>query len=33
MDQDAVKSMPMPVNEALKALVSMGKTEINLKAP
>ena len=32
MDKDSVKPLSMPVNEALKALVSMGKTEIDLKA-
>ena len=31
MDPDSVKPLSMPVNETLKALVSMGKTDINLK--
>jgi uncharacterized membrane protein len=31
MDPDSVKRLSMPVNETLKALVSMGKTDINLK--
>ncbi len=32
MDQKAVKPLSMPVNTTLKALVSMGKTEIDLKS-
>jgi len=32
MDRDSVKPLSMPVNETLKALVSMGKTDISLKA-
>jgi uncharacterized membrane protein len=31
MDEASVKPLSMPVNETLKALVSMGKTEIDLK--
>jgi uncharacterized membrane protein len=30
MDRDSVRPVSMPVNETLKALVSMGKTEIDL---
>lgn len=30
MDQDAVKPLEMPVNETLKALVALRKTEVNL---
>ncbi|HDO25875.1 MAG TPA: DUF502 domain-containing protein [Nitrospirae bacterium] len=32
MDKDSVKLLSMPVNESLKALVSMGKTDIDLKS-
>ncbi len=32
MDRDSVKQLSMPVNESLKALVSMGKTDIDLKS-
>ena len=31
MKEDSVKRLAMPVNEAIKALVSMGKTEIDLQ--
>jgi uncharacterized membrane protein len=31
MDEGSVKPLSMPVNETLKALVSMGKTDIDLK--
>ena len=31
IDKESVKPLAMPVNETLKALVSMGKTEIDLK--
>jgi uncharacterized membrane protein len=31
MDEASVKTLSMPVNDTLKALVSMGKTEIDLK--
>ena len=31
MDKNSVKPLSMPINEALKALVSMGKTDIKLK--
>ena len=31
MDKESVKPLKMPVNETLKALVSMGKTDIDLK--
>jgi uncharacterized membrane protein len=32
MDKELVKPLAMPVNETLKALVSMGKTEIDLES-
>lgn len=32
IDKESVKPIAMPVNETLKALVSMGKTEIDLKS-
>ncbi len=32
MRQDSVKRLAVPVNEAIKALVSMGKTEIDLRS-
>lgn len=32
MDRELVKPLAMPVNETLKALVSMGKTEIDLES-
>lgn len=32
MDRDSVKPLNMPVNETLKALISMGKTDIDLKS-
>lgn len=32
IDEELVKPLAMPVNETLKALVSMGKSEINLQA-
>ncbi len=32
MDQELVKPLNMPVNETLKTLVSMGKTDIDLKS-
>lgn len=32
MDKELVKPLSMPVNEALKTLVSMGKTDIDLKS-
>ena len=31
MDEESVKPLAMPVNETLKALVSMGKTQIDLR--
>jgi len=33
MEQENVRQLEMPVNETLKALVALGKTDINLKSP